>query len=44
MEELEEFSDITVVLVARNDLGNTSTAVVVTTISAGELGLKINSL
>ena len=44
VEELEEFSNITVVLVARNELGNASTAVVVTTISAGELGLKINSL
>ena len=44
VEELEEFSDITVVLVARNELGNATTAVVVTTMSAGELGLKINSL
>ena len=44
VEDLEEFSNITVVLVARNELGNASTAVIVTTMSAGELGLKINSL
>ena len=37
VEELEEFSNITVVLVARNKLGNATTAVVVTTMSAGEL-------
>ena len=43
VEDLEEFSNITVVLVARNELGNAITAVVVTTMSAGELGLRINS-
>ena len=41
--DLEEFSEITITVSAQNEIGNTSTVVVITTLSAGEALVKLNT-